>query len=204
MSRKVLIGGLTAALAAMALVSATMAGAATRTKVTMFRVPVFLSLILLTAVAVGLSSPAVSQANVVVSLNDGGEATDTTLAEFRTAKCRRAKSKRAKLRFTATAKPVAGFGRGHKLEVDIFSRGRSHNLAYGGPNQFTYTGPAGEWSNLVVPPNAPPGGGGIEFNRKMTRMGLGFAPAFSTDTNSTVSVTGGLKCKYPKKRRKRR
>src|SRR4051794_35926777 len=171
----------------------------------MSRLAVCLCLVALAAVAVGLSSPAAAQANVVISLNDGGDATDTILAQFKTAKCRRSKSKRpGGLKFTATARPLAQFGSGHKLEVDLFTTGRSHDLAYGGANQFTYTGPARGGEKLNLPPNEPPRGGGVEFNAKMTRMGLGFTPAFSADSDKTVSVTGGLTCKYPKPKRRRR
>ena len=152
------------------------------------------------ALAAGLLVPASSsQASVLLSLNDGEGGTE--LATFRTAKCRKGKSKRRNaLKFTATARS----GNGYRLSVDLFSSAREVNFAYGGPNQFTAEGPAGEWSNLNVPPNAPPGGGGVEFNRKRTRMGLAFAPAFSSiGSDSTVNVTGGLTCKYPKKKKRR-
>lgn len=150
------------------------------------------------ALTAGLLVPASAQARVTLYLN--AEAGLTELATFSTAKCRKGKGKRAaQLKFTASARSSNGY----RLRVDLFTRGLEHNLAYGGPNQFTAVGPEGEWSNLNVPPNAPPGGGGIEFNRKKTRMGLAFSPAFSSTGSVTASVTGGLKCKYPKKKKRR-
>ena len=158
---------------------------------------VLLTTAVLTLLA-GLLVPASAQARVKLFLN--GENGLTELATFSTAKCRKGKGKSEdSLKFTATARSSNGY----RLSVDLFTRGREHNLAYGGPNQFTAEGPAGEWSNLNVPPNAPPGGGGIEFNRKKTRFGLAFSPAFSSTGDITASVTGGLKCKYPKKKKRR-
>jgi hypothetical protein len=80
------------------------------------------------------------------------------------------------------------------------------NLAYGGdgPADFTVTGPDGSWTNLNRPPDAPPGGGAIVFNQKRTRMGIGFAPAFDETFSSSIEMAGGLKCQYPKKKRRRR
>jgi len=151
------------------------------------------------ALTTGLLAPASAQASVKAFGN--GENGLFELATFKTAKCRKGKGKSEEsLKFTATAKSSNGY----RLSVDLFTRGLEHNLAYGGPNQFTVEGPAGVWSNLNVPPNAPPGGGGIEFNRKKTRMGLAFSPAFPSAGGSvTASVTGGLKCKYPKKKKRR-
>jgi hypothetical protein len=142
--------------------------------------PVFRAALLAT-LAIALSLPAASQADVRVLLND--EQGGTELASFKTASCRRGKGKRpASLKFTAKAKSSNGY----TSTVDLFTTGRSHDLQYGGPNQFTVRGPAGEWTNLNRPPNAPPGGGAIQFNAKRTRMGLGFSrPSIPTSLSQS-------------------
>jgi hypothetical protein len=144
-------------------------------------------------------APSASHAAVEVVQSDE-EANQTTLVSFPTAKC--VKGKGRLLTFHAKAKRA-----GWSLSVNIFrTRAREVDLEYGsdGNADFTVRGPQGEFTNLFRPPNAPPGGGAIAFNRKKTRMGLGFSPTFNENFSSSVSVAGGLKCKYPKKKRRRR
>ena len=144
--------------------------------------------------------PSASQAEVVV-LHSTENGDTTQIASFSSAQCRRAKTKKALLQFTATAKKG-----GFRLSVDIFRGLASYNpLVYGsdGDSQFTVAGGGSSWSNLNRPPDAPPGGG-IAFNAKRTRMGLGFSPAFNPSISDPVSVAGGLTCKYPKKKKKKR
>jgi hypothetical protein len=144
----------------------------------------------------GLCVPAAANASVHVLNPDG-----TQLVAFKTAKCQKASKKGALLKFIATGKSG-----GYTLHVNIFQLSNSINLVYGGdgPADFTVSGPGGSWTNLNRPPNAPPGGGAIEFNSNRTRMGLGFSPAFDDALSSTVGVGGGLTCKYPKKKKKKR
>lgn len=146
--------------------------------------------------ALFLSIPAAANANVRVLNPDGG-----TVVSFKSASCKKATKKGALLKFIATAKSG-----GYRLSVNIYRLSNSINLIYGGdgPADFTVSGPGGSWTNLNRPPNAPPGGGAIQFNAKRTRMGLGFSPAFDDALSSTVGVGGGLTCKYPKKKKKRR
>ncbi len=156
-------------------------------------------LALLTTLTASLLLPAASQASVAVE-QISNDADPVRLATFRTATCRRATRKRAIIKFTATAR-----ANGYVLRVDLFRKGRSHDLQYGPDSgaAFSVRGPAGYFSNVHAPPNAPLGGGAIEFNRRGTRMGLGFVPAFNETITSAVSVAGGLTCKYPKKKRRR-
>lgn len=152
------------------------------------------------ALAAGLTLPAASQANLRVNLLKEDQ-DPSHLVTFTTAKCRKAKKKKALLKFHAKAKKG-----GYRLSVNVFKSGREHNIQYGfGPVDFTVTGPEGSFTNLNRPPNAPPGGGALVFNnRKKTRFGLGFSPAFSDDFGSGISLGGGVKCKYPKKKKPRR
>ncbi len=151
-------------------------------------------------VVLSLAVPATSQAAVDVLQGDE-EGNVTTLVSFKTAKCRKASRKGAFLKFAADAKRG-----GWTLRVNVFTRAREMDLVYGsdGPADFTVTGPGGTFTNLNRPPNAPPGGGAIVFNAKRTRMGLGFQPTFNEDLSGSVDVGGALKCKYPKKKRRRR
>jgi opacity protein-like surface antigen len=154
----------------------------------------------LLVVSLALAVPAAASANVVVLSSDGNQ-----VVAFTTAKCRKATKKAARLRFIATAKSG-----GYTLHVNIWQHlppaGEAITMTYGGdgPADFSVFGPGGSWSNLNRPPNAPPGGGAIVFNAKRTRMGLGFQPAFDQAISSSVDVGGGLTCKYPKKKKKRK
>ena len=157
---------------------------------------VVLAAAVLAALAAGLSLPGPAQANISATLNDGEGLQE--IASFRTARCKR--FKRGVVKFRARAK-----SRGQELVVELLKRGRQHDLLYSkeGDSYFGVAGSAGFFSNENVPPTPPPGGGGIEFNRKGTRMALAFSPAFSATLTSSISVTGGLTCKYPRKKRRR-
>jgi hypothetical protein len=152
-------------------------------------------LIVLGVLIPALAIPASAQANVRVLDSEG-----TTLVSFASASCKKASKKGALLKFIATARKS-----GYRLSVNIYRLSNDIDLGYGGdgPADFTVTGPGGSWTNLNRPPNAPPGGGGIRFNGKRTRMSLGFTAAFDDGFSSSVGVGGALTCKYPKKKRKR-
>ena len=151
------------------------------------------------ALAIALALPSASTAEVRVLLNDGEGG--TLLAEFASAKCQRGVGKRANsLKFTATAISTNGY----RLSVDLFGSGNGQQLAYGGPSQISFEGPAGVWSSLISPPNAPPGGGAVSFNASKTRIGVGFSPMFDQSMQYAVAVAGGMTCKYPRKKRGRR
>jgi hypothetical protein len=147
--------------------------------------------------ALFLALPASSHAAVDVLQGDGG----VPVVSFKTAKCKKNLRKGNGLKFIATAKK-----NGWRLSVNVWTNARDMSLAYGGdgPADFTVTGPGGSWTNLNRPPDAPPGGGAIVFNQKRTRMGIGFAPAFDETFSSSIEMAGGLKCQYPKKKRRRR
>jgi len=147
--------------------------------------------------ALFLALPASSQANVDVVDSGGGG----TIVSFKTAKCKKGLRKGNGLKFIATAKKGPW-----KLSVNVWTSARDMSLTYGGdgPADFTVSGPGGSWTNLNRPPDAPAGGGAIVFNPKRTRMGIGFQPAFDETFSSAVEMGGGLKCIYPKKKKKGR
>jgi hypothetical protein len=152
-------------------------------------------LVLLAALAV----PAAASAKVIVLDSEANQ-----LVSFSSAKCQKATKKSASLRFIATAKSS-----GYTLHVNIWqmpSGTEPEIMTYGGdgPADFTVTGPAGSWTNLNRPPDAPPGGGAIRFNAKKTRLGIGFQPAFDQSFSSSIDMAGGLTCHYPKKKKHKR
>jgi hypothetical protein len=72
------------------------------------------------------------------------------------------------------------------------------------PANFALTGPGGPYSNLNPIPGTPPGvvgGGAIAFEKKGKLMSLGFVPAPNQDFSQAVTITGAMKCKYPKKKK---
>ena len=147
--------------------------------------------------ALFLALPASSHAAVDVVQSESGD----KLVSFKTAKCKKGLRKGNGLKFIATAKKGPW-----RLSVNVWTTARDMNLTYGGdgPADFTVSGPGGSWTNLNRPPDAPPGGGAIVFNPKRTRMGIGFQPAFDDTFSSSIEMAGGLTCKYPKKKRRRR
>jgi hypothetical protein len=56
------------------------------------------------------------------------------------------------------------------------------------------------YSNLNVPPFPSPGGGQLRFTQKGALMGVGFSPMYSRNFADAVTVTGVLRCTYPKKK----
>lgn len=147
-----------------------------------------------------LALPATSQAKLHVDLLQGDD-DPVPLVTFTTVKCRKTSKKKALLKFYATGKR-----KGYKISINVFKSGLDHFLRYGGdgPADFTVRGPEGEFTNLNRPPDAPPGGGAIHFSsKKKTKFGLGFSPTFNGSFSKGIDVYGSLKCKYPKKKKKR-
>lgn len=150
----------------------------------------------ISVLVVTLAVPASAAADVTVLDSEGNR-----VVAFKSASCKKASKKGALLKFIATAKSG-----GYRLTVNIYRLSNNIGLVYGGdgPADFTVRGPGGSWTNLNRPPDAPPGGGAIVFNAKKTRMGLGFQPAFNDGFSSSVGVGGGLTCKYPKPKKKKK
>ena len=152
-------------------------------------------LVPLGTILVALSIPAAAQADVQVLSSEGDE-----LASFKSAACKKGSKKL--LSFTALAK-----SRGWRLRVNIFhGLTGEKEIVFGGDGDvdFTVSGPGGSFTNLNRPPQAPPGGGTVKFNRSRTRMALGFVAAFNGSFSQSVGVGGALTCKYPPKKKKRR
>jgi hypothetical protein len=61
------------------------------------------------------------------------------------------------------------------------------------------------YSNFYKPPFPSPGAGHVKFTHHGHLMGVGFGPAMYTrDASDAVLLTGVVKCKYPRKKRRRR
>ena len=143
--------------------------------------------------AVGLTPPATSHANVKVTITSPGCVRPLPLASFRTAKCKKASTRAASVKFAASA-----FAQYYTLTVDKFKRGRSLSIGYGSrPVRFRVEGPAGSWSNVNRPPGAPRSAGTLKLNRTGTQMSLSFSRAFDSGIGSFISISGSLSCKYP-------
>ncbi len=148
---------------------------------------------LLTAAAIGGGAlPAAAAAEVSVTQADPNSDVQTVLAEFPSAKCRNRNGG-----FRAVAKAD-----GWQLEViSIIKPKRSQQLRYKRGITVRLDGPNGEEfsSNFAPAAGAGRAAGALVFNRRRTRMGIGFSPMFARDF-SNVDVGGGLRCRYPKKR----
>ena len=148
----------------------------------------------------GLLVPASAQAVVSVTQSDPGDSdAQIVLAEFRSAKCRNV-SDRATGGFVAVTPTVNGW------QLEVIASGkkpkRSQQLYYRKGITVRVDGKGGQTFSNRFAPAAQSGrpGGALVFNRNRTRMGVGFSPLFASDFTS-VDVGGGLRCKYPKKKR---
>ena len=153
---------------------------------------------LLAVVIAGLAIPSAAQGALHV-LKDQEDAEPVEVVTFNTAKCRKARSKRALLQFTATARKS-----GYRLSVNVWKRGLNLDLVFGGdgPADVNVSGPQGSWTSLNRPPRGVAAGQLVFNNRKKTRMGLGFSPMFNDSFTNTASVGGGVKCRYKRRRRR--
>jgi len=154
-------------------------------------------------VALALAIPATSQAKPSVKVISGDEDGNvTTLASFPTAKCRNG-AKKDLLKWTAQAKRG-----GWRLSVNVYRIPENPiPVVFGGdgPADINVYGPGGQsFSNLNDPGNGAIGLGAIKFGKGRKNVGIGFSPAFDPEISSNVSIAGGLKCQYPKKKRRRR
>jgi len=149
------------------------------------------------ALTAGLLVPASSQAVVSVTQADPGDSdAQIVLAEFRSAKCVNRKA-RVGGGFNAVAK-----ANGWQLEVQSITKPkRSQLLRYKRGITVRLDGASQTYSSNIAPAAAAGrSAGALVFNRKRTRMGVGFSPMFASDFTS-VDVGGGLRCKYPKKKK---
>ena len=145
------------------------------------------------ALTAGLLVPASSQAVVSVTQSDPGDSdAQIVLAEFSSAKCRNRNGG-----FNAVARDGSW-----QLEVQsIIKPKRSQLLRYKRGITVRLDGTTGDFSSNIAPAAATGrAAGALTFNRNRTRMGVGFSPMFASDFTS-VDVGGGLRCKYPKKKR---
>jgi hypothetical protein len=125
-----------------------------------------------------------------VGVYEGGE----KVADFSTAKCTRSKRKFTLLTghdhgwiMYAQAKPFSGY---HHYN---FPRGH----ATGTYVELSHAGV--DYASDFKPPAAVPAAGGLEFTQKDgSLVGVGFMPMFSADGSQEITVTGVLRCSYPK------
>lgn len=121
-------------------------------------------------------------------------ANDVTLANFTKGTCGVKKGV-----FTAHATD-----RGYTLDLRIESwdgYDKHYVLAYAGTDPtFTVKGPGGPYSNVFHPPQYPPAGGLVVFNKKGTRMSAGFITAFTQDYAGGIRLgPGAMDCRKPRK-----
>jgi hypothetical protein len=129
---------------------------------------------------------------------------DQMLAKFTTAKCRKGTTRKGSF----FAKAISTNGQ-YEIDVAIyfaFTGLHEYDLALepeANPYlRFSVEGDESGYSNEFVPPFPVPGFGQIRFSPNGKRMGIGFGPAmWNRDASDSVVLAGGLKCRYPKKRR---
>ena len=159
------------------------------------RRPALLLTALLTAAVIGGGAlPASSQAVVSVTQADPGDSdAQIVLAEFSSAKCRKRNGG-----FNAVARDGSW-----QLEVQsIIKPKRSQLLRYKRGITVRVENNSSTFSSNIAPAAATGrAAGALTFNRNRTRMGVGFSPMFASDFTS-VDVGGGLRCKYPKKKKR--
>ena len=144
-----------------------------------------------------------ASATVTVSDSDTGR----ELASFEKAQCKlRGKGAPGKIRFTAFSLP-----KGAALTLAVFISnfdwhgfGADYPLLYGDQHTIAEVLGGGEpFSNEFPIPGTPPGTvgtGGIKFSSSGKRLSIGAFGLPNEDFSAGVSVTGGAKCKYPKRR----
>jgi hypothetical protein len=125
------------------------------------------------------------------------------VALFRSAKCRI-----NKLGFYSDA-----FDRRYHLEANVlsapgapFAGFKQYPLERGHATQVyvALKSPSGVYyASDFVPPYPVHGGGALNFSSDGKLLGIGFSPMFSEDGSDAVTVAGVLKCKYPKKKKRR-
>jgi hypothetical protein len=122
---------------------------------------------------------------------------DLPVAEFTTAKCRKARGG-----FTALTPTVNGY----RLLVafDAFKGFRTYDLVRGAnadPYVTMMVNGEAAFSTLYEPPFPVPGFGQVRFSPKGKLMGVGFQPMFNQAGTDGVVFAGAVTCGYPKKRK---
>jgi hypothetical protein len=114
-----------------------------------------------------------------------------------------AKCKVKKGEFLAVAKAPGNWFLDINLTAGFSGFGNApYPLIYGqkDPNFFV-SGPGGLFSNQFSPPGVEGQPGGfVNFSANGKMMSIGFSPAANEDLSAGLSIGGGVKCKYPKKR----
>ncbi|MGH2963028.1 MAG: hypothetical protein ACRDL3_12670 [Solirubrobacterales bacterium] len=157
---------------------------------------------LVLAVAVLAATPA--SAGAAIEIHPATGETGTPLGTIKKGKCRLEGPKGDKV----LADKGKSTDRAFELIVSInqWEGFRdTYQLFFGSeqPANFALVGPGGPYSNLNPIPGTPPGvvaGGAIAFEKKGKRMSFGFFGAPNQDFSQGVSITGAMKCKYPKKK----
>ncbi len=147
---------------------------------------------LLLALALALLAATPAAAKITALDGDSG----AFVTEWSTLKCKLKSGD-----FLATAKSSEGYF----LDINISGFGgfgNQYDLIYGqkDPNFFV-SGNGQLFSNQFSPPDVEGQPGGfIVFSANGKRIGFGFSPASNEDQSTGLSLGGGAKCKYPKRR----
>ena len=103
---------------------------------------------------------------------------------------------------------AVGYDKGWRLTVQLhpFTGFHPYKLERGHFNgtfmSLVFPPSGAEYASDFIPPHRIPSGGQINFSDHGNLMGGGFYPMFSANGNNAVGVAGGLRCHYPKKRRR--
>lgn len=151
--------------------------------------------------ALALLAPASASATLEIRNSDE---TNALLATVDTMKCK--VDKRAKRPFKASGTANGG-GYAVGLEIqksDWKGFGHEYTLYYGDSGVFAaVASPTVQYSNEVEIPGTPPGvvpAGAIKLSANGKRVAVGAYGLSDPSFSSGVSLTGGAKCKYPKRR----
>ena len=121
------------------------------------------------------------------------------VAKFKTAKCRKREGG-----FDLLTKEVDG---GYSLfaSIDHLDKNQdTYPVTQGKSDPFVSVIQAGtdlRYNNSNVPPFPAPGFGQIQFDKRHPKLvGVGYSHAYTHDASDAATITGVLKCKYPKRR----
>ncbi len=121
------------------------------------------------------------------------------VAKFKKAKCREHKGN-----FDLLTKEVDG-GYSLFVSIDNFEPKQDvYPVTQGKSNPFVSVVQHGSdlrYNNVNVPPFPAPGFGQIRFDDRDPKLiGIGYSHAYTRDATDAATITGVLKCKYPKRR----
>jgi hypothetical protein len=155
--------------------------------------------------AVGAFLLAAGTAQASVQIYDSGES-GALIGEIQKADCK-VKGKAGNRLFYARAKTTDGAYKLFVMILDFRGFGEQYNVPYGQiatTVDLEGTSSSADYSNAYpFPGGQPPGGAGaIAFSKGGKRMGLGVYALPNIDYSQGVSLAGGMKCAYPKRKKR--